>query len=307
MKRIVYIGSDAIGLAALQWLLANGGEYFELIGVASGLDSCSGRGMKLKSNPIVEFAKKSKLDLVQSDRPSVDLIPWLRERAVDLAIVFAYGHILSQSLLDAIPCGFLNLHGSLLPELRGPSPIEAAILAGKLETGISLMKLVRKMDAGPTYGSLAVAIGENETAISLRRKVSEAAPVILEKCFRRILDGSLAATAQDESAATYCSMVKKEDGWLDFSLPVGRLEAQVRAYCAWPGSFFRFGGEVIRVGSAEIDAAEQDAPPGTVLGLRGDAMCIVAKGGILRCLELQRPTRKMLPARLVWDQIAAIN
>ena len=304
MKRIVFICSDGIGCHAVEWLLANGGSNFDLIGVVSGLDGRSGRGMKLRYNQIVEFAKSKEIDLLQSDRPNGELIPWLKDRSIDLAIVFAYWHILSQALLDSIPDGFLNLHASLLPKLRGPSPIEGAILEGKSETGLSLMKLVRKMDAGPVYGSLTVSIDGNETAPSLRKKIAEAAPTVLEMYLNKILDGSLRPVDQDESAATYCSMVKKEDGLLNFNLPVERLEAHVRAYAGWPGSFFQLGEEMVRVGSAEIGALEESASPGTILGLHDGALCIAANGGVLRCLELQRPTRKMLPARLVCDQIS---
>jgi methionyl-tRNA formyltransferase len=305
VRNIAFIGSDAIGEKTLAWLAERDGELFRLVGAVCGHDGRGGRGMKLQANPIGELAGRLGLELLRTDRPNGELLPWLREREVDLAIVFAYGHILSQSLLDGPPLGFLNLHASLLPELRGPSPIEGAILQRKEKTGISLMKLVRRMDAGPVYGTVDLSIERGETAPALRKKLGELAPALLDAYLAGILAGSLQPEAQDESRATYTAMIRKEDGLLDFHLPPDRLEAQVRAYQNWPGSFFPLRDVTVRVGRAEVGPELADGAAGTVLGLRGDALEIAAAGGVLRCIELQLPTRKMQPARVVWDRLVA--
>ncbi|MDR0339972.1 MAG: methionyl-tRNA formyltransferase [Puniceicoccales bacterium] len=304
MRRVVFIGSGSIGEKTFAWMAANDGKQFRLVGAACGRDVRAGRGMKLQANPIGKLAERLGLELLRTDRPNGELLPWLKKREVDLAIIFAYGHILSQSVLDGPALGFLNLHASLLPELRGPSPIEGAILRQKRETGITLMGMVRRMDAGPIYGQLALPIDKKETAQTLREKLGNLAPALLKDKLAGILDGSIAPVEQDESRATYTAMIRKEDGLLDFSLAANRLEAQVRAYRTWPGSYFPFGAANVRVGRVDVGPILRDAAPGTVLGLREDFLEIATADGTLRCLELQLPTRKMLPARTVWERIS---
>ncbi|MDR0678939.1 MAG: methionyl-tRNA formyltransferase [Puniceicoccales bacterium] len=305
VHRIAFIGSDGIGERTLAWLAANDRKLFRLAGVVCGQDVRAGRGMKLQKNSIGKLAARLGLELLQTDRPNGDLLPWLREREVDLAIIFAYGHILVQAVLDGLPLGFLNLHASLLPELRGPSPIEGAILQRKKKTGITLMKMVLRMDAGPIYGRLSLPIAAKETAPTLREKLGSLAPSLLMTYLPGILDGSLRPTEQDESLATYTKMIRKEDGRLNFSLSAAQLEAQVRAYGTWPGSFFPLGAVNVRVGRAEIGPTVDGVAPGAVLGLREDFLEIAAAEGTLRCRELQLPTRKMLPAKIVWERLTA--
>ncbi|MDR2576910.1 MAG: methionyl-tRNA formyltransferase [Puniceicoccales bacterium] len=299
-KRVVFLGSDGIGAATLKFLTEKSGTDWELVGVVSGPDRPSGRGLCLHANPIVEMAKCLQLPLFQPEFPKTELLPWLAERRPELGIVFAYGHILRQDVLDALPLGWINLHASLLPELRGPSPVAGAILQRKLETGISLMQLVRRMDAGPVYGTARVAVDPRETTPSLREKLSAAAVVLMKNFLADIFAGQVVAQEQDENAATYTEMIRKEDGLLDFRKSAAELEAQVRAYAEWPGSFFINRGECIRVGSAALGVSGTTEAPGTIIGLRNGALEIATGNGILCCLELQRPTKKMLPADAVW-------
>ncbi|MDR3316903.1 MAG: methionyl-tRNA formyltransferase [Puniceicoccales bacterium] len=300
MRRVVFFGSDGIGVGTLDWLAERSGEFFEIVGVVGGADRRSGRGMRSRSNPIVERARALGFPVLQPEDPRTDLLGPLVRFAADLCVVFAYGHILRREILDAVPGGFLNIHGSILPELRGPNPIGGAILAGKRETGISLMRMVRRMDAGPVYAVERVPVADGETAISLGEKLSAAAIVALDKRFKDILDGSLQPREQEEERATYTAMVRKEDGILHFDRPAAELEMQVRAHVGWPGSFFPLGKEMVRVGRVTAGAGNAENSPGKILGLCGGALEIATGDGILRCFELQRPFRKMLPAELVW-------
>jgi methionyl-tRNA formyltransferase len=309
MKNVVFLGSDGIGLPSLQWLYENGNGCFRLVGVVSGLDRRKGRGLKLIPNPIVTWAREKNLPLLQASSPKDEILPWMQALKSDLGIVFAYGHILSQVLLDAIPFGFLNLHASLLPDLRGPSPIEGAILLCKKQTGMSLMQLVKKMDAGPIYGYEKLDLGKRETAQTLREKMAMLAIPLLNRYIFAILEKKLMPQEQDHSRATYVSMIKKSDGLLDFCKPAEHLEAQIRAYITWPGSFFYCEDQCVRVGSAEYrfwKSEEFVATPGTILGLKQNALEIAVADGVLRCLELQLPTKKMLPARLVCESLLRV-
>jgi methionyl-tRNA formyltransferase len=298
-KNVVYLGSDGIGIPALQWLWTHSGEAFRLVGVISGLDQKCGRGLQLRANPIVQWARTNGIPLLQTGCPKEEILPWMHHVEAEVGFVFAYGHILPQELLDGIPMGFLNLHASLLPELRGPSPIEGAILRRKSETGLSLMRLVKKMDAGPVYGTCAITIDEKETTVTLREKVAQAAVSALESYFIPALNGILLPVEQDHSRATYTKLIQKIDGLLDFRKSARELEAQVRAYVPWPGCFFYHDDLPVKVGRAEWRNGDGICSPGSVLGLSAGALEISAGDGVLRCLELQLPTKKMLPAATV--------
>ncbi|MDR0727318.1 MAG: hypothetical protein LBF26_00245 [Puniceicoccales bacterium] len=295
-KKLVYLGSDGIGLRALQWLFENSGSAFRLAGVVSGLDKKRGRGLRLQANPITAWARENKIPLLQPERPREEILPWMLALEADAGLVFAYGCILPKTLLDGIPLGFLNLHPSLLPELRGPAPIENAILQHKTQTGVSFMKLVQAMDAGPIYAAEAIDIDPMETTPTLREKVSFIAAIVLEKYLTTVLTGRVVPVEQDHAKATYTKLIQKSDGMLDFNKPARDLEAQTRAYTTWPGSFFIYNGEPTKIGHTEWRTDNPPAAPGTILGVNNDALEIATAAGTLRIFELQLPTEKMRPA-----------
>jgi methionyl-tRNA formyltransferase len=301
VKKIVFLGSDPIGLDVLRWLAGNGGEKFHLVAAVSGCNRPSGRGMRLHTNPIAEEGARLGLKVFQPQNPRGELLVWLGEMSIDIGIVFAYGHILSQQILDALPMGFVNLHASPLPKLRGPSPIEGAILTGRTETAVTLMRMVREMDAGAILGAVPIPMTIDERASVLRNKVSLAAVQVLDLYLNNLLDGNLLPVEQNAKEASYTRIICKNDGFLDFNQPAGQLDAQIRAYELWPGSFFPWNGENIRVGKAEIGQTRTTENPGTIIGICDGALEIAAgQGSILRCQQLQRPTRRMLPAQLAW-------
>jgi methionyl-tRNA formyltransferase len=300
--RVIFLGSDKIALPSLRWLAENSGRDFTLVGVVCGRDRRGGRGMRLWENPIAALGKALAIEVFQPQRPREELLPFLRERRVDLGLVFAYGHLLRREVLESPSQGFVNLHASLLPELRGPSPIETAILLGMERTGLSLMRLVEEMDGGPLLAREALPIGPKETGPSLREKLGTLAVTFLEKHFSPLLREELRPTPQDSRSATFCRLLKKEDGLLDFSKRARDLEAQVRAFAGWPGSYFLHRGEVFRVGEAELGSGVCSAPSGTFLGILDGALAVATGEGVLRCLRLQLPCGKMLPADRVWGR-----
>lgn len=301
MKRLVLMGSDPIGLPLLAWLHSASGDRFHFAGVIGGPDRPAGRGKRLQSNPMAAAGRRLGLEVLQTTSPNREAGKWLRERKIDLVLVFAYGHILSEDLLRSVPLGFLNLHGSLLPLLRGPSPIEMTIHGRFKTAGLTLMQMVRAMDAGPIYGSLTLPLDGSETGPNLRLRVAELAPQLLDRYLDAILSGQLAPTPQDHRRATYCKLLRREDGLLDFRRAALDLESQVRAFLGWPGSFFMLDEEPVKVGAAAVDPHESHKSPGTILGLNDGALEIATGDGIFRCLQLQRPTRRMLPAELFWQ------
>jgi methionyl-tRNA formyltransferase len=294
-KKLVYLGSDGIGLRVLRWLFSGAGSAIRLAGVVSGLDKKRGRGLRLQPNPITAWARENNVPLLQPERPKEEILPWMRALEADVGLVFAYGCILPKALLDGIPLGFLNLHPSLLPELRGPSPIETAILQRKTQTGVSLMQLVPAMDAGPIYATVPIDIDLKETTPTLREKVSLATVVILERHLTATLNGDLKPAEQDHAKATHTKLIQKSDGLLDFNKPARDLEAQIRAYITWPGSFFSYDGTPTKAGHTEWREGNPSAAPGTPLGIHDGALEIATADGTLRIFELQPPAGKMQP------------
>jgi methionyl-tRNA formyltransferase len=293
---LVYLGSDGIGLRVLQWLFSTAGSAIRLAGVVSGPDKRRGRGLRLQPNPITAWARENNIPLLQPERPREEILPWMLDLEADVGLVFAYGCILPKTLLDGISLGFLNLHPSLLPELRGPSPIESAILQRKTQTGVSLMKLVPAMDTGPVYATLAIDIAPEETTPTLREKVSHAAVEVLKKYLEAALAGGLLPMEQDHTKATYTKLIRKSDGLLDFNKPARDLEAQIRAYTPWPGSFFIHNNKPTKVGRTEWREGNPSAELGTTLGIQNGALEVATRDGILRIFELQPPAGKMKKA-----------
>ena len=293
-KRIVFMGSDAIALPTLRLLAEE--RQVELAGVFTQPDRPSGRGKRLRANPIKEWSVSNGIEVRAPERPGEAESSWLSKQQVRLVFVMAYGHILRSSLLEAVDGRFYNLHASLLPAYRGASPIETALAEGESTTGVSLMRIVRKMDAGPVVDRQAVPITADEDGPSLREKLAAACLPLLSRNLGDLLAGGVSEEPQDEQTATYCRLLRKEDGRLDFSMSAHLLARRVAALRPWPGCFLEFGDLRIKVGAARANSQPVNATPGTVLGERNGALSVAAGEGALELLELQRPGGKMLAA-----------
>jgi methionyl-tRNA formyltransferase len=221
----------------------------------------------------------------------------LRALAPDAVLVMAYGHILRQEWLDAPPRGIWNLHTSLLPKFRGAAPIQGAIAAGESETGVALMRMVLRLDAGPVLDVERVSIVARETAATLEAKLAAACVPLLTRNAERLFDPAPALCPQDDAAASFTRRLNKEDGQLDFRVPATVLARHINAVFPWPVAFFHFADEVIRVGLAEpVGVPGSTAAPGTILPADGAGMIVAAGDGAVRLLRLQRPGGRMLPA-----------
>jgi methionyl-tRNA formyltransferase len=292
--RIAFFGSDAIALPVLEHLRWR--EGVELAGVVSQPDRPAGRGRHLHANAVAAWARAQGLPLLQPEKPGEAEAAWLRAQNVSLALVMAYGHILHRPLLEAPARGVWNFHGSLLPAYRGASPVEAVLAAGEKETGVSLMKLVEKMDAGPVADAERVAILPQDTSPILRGRLAQACVPLLERNLAALLNGSIRAEPQDESRATYTRKLTKADAHLDFAAPAIELERRVRALQPWPGTLIEHNGEMLKIGAAAILAENAGAAPGTLLRADTAGVDIATGAGVLRLLALQRPGGRMLEA-----------
>ncbi len=294
LKRIVFMGSDAIAVPTLHFLSEQ--EGIELAGVYTQPDRPSGRGKRLRPNPIKEWVVANGLKVREPEKPGEAESIWLREQKVSLVIVMAYGHLLKQSLLEAVEGRFYNLHASLLPVYRGASPVETALAEGEKTTGVSLMRIVSKMDAGPVVDREEVSIAESDDGPSLREKLAVACVPLLNRNLKDLLADRAKEQPQDDNVASYCRLLRKEDGRLDFSMPARRLVRRVAAFRAWPGCFFEVGEVRVKVGSAGATMESVEAPPGEILGECDGALALATGEGVLALRHLQRPGGKMLAA-----------
>ena len=263
-----------------------------LLGVLSQPDRRSGRGRKLQPNPIKEWALESGLEVKTPVKPSEKENEWIKERETDLVLVMAYGHILSQEFLDSAKYGCYNLHASLLPSYRGASPIETSLACGEKVTGVSLMRMVRKMDAGPIIDQESISITKEDTGASLRARLAKACVPLIDRNLTELLCGEAKEREQDPNGVTYCRKLGKEDSYFDFSLTAEQLECRSRAFQAWPGSVFFYEGIPLRVGECRV-STEKHYKPGEVVV--EDSKLLLGTGErALQILQLQKPGGKML-------------
>lgn len=284
--RIAFMGSPDFSVGALRALHAAG---HEIVAVYSQPPRPAGRGQKETPCPVHRAALELGLEVRTPARVKKDTAQHEAFRALDLdvAVVAAYGLILPPAMLDAPRRGCLNIHASLLPRWRGAGPIQAAILAGDTESGITIMRMEEGLDTGPMLLKASTPITTTTTTPELH----DALAGIGARLILQALDEQPAPTPQPEEGTTYAPKLAKEDGRLDWSKDAAYLDRQVRALNPWPGTFFTRDGDSIRVLAAE--SAEGHGPPGTLL----DDRALIATGsGALRLTRLQRPGKGPMAA-----------
>lgn len=296
--KIAYFGSDEICLPGLRYLFEETSHLCELALVVSQPDRRSGRGKQMQQNPVAAFASSHGIQLLQPDKPDVDLAALLRDGAFSLAFVMAYGHFLPKAIREAPKYGMLNFHGSILPAYRGASPVETAICMGETGTGVCLMQVVREMDAGAVADEEPVCIEDSDTALEVRVKVGAAVVPLLRRNLTQAISGELTFKPQDAAKASFCRKIRKEDAALDFNQSAQSIICRLRGFTPWPGGYFDHGPHRIKVGRAGwlAAAASVKVQPGTVLAA-GSTLDVATADGILQIMELQRPGGRMLEVK----------
>lgn len=287
------MGSPEFAVPTLQKLVEAG---YEVALAVSQPDKPAGRGGRMQAPPVKVAAEGLGVEVFQPVTMRDEAVQArLRGTDADVFVVAAYGKILPQAVLDIPRRGCLNVHASLLPKWRGPSPIFASILAGDAETGVSIMQLVRKMDAGPVLSTVRLPIRGEDTAEALEPRLAEAGADELVRVLPAWLQGSLTATPQDEAAATYCHLIAKDDGWLKASMTVAEAERAARAYNPWPGAFVEYTGQRLGIWKARISSEEPGAPGEARVIARLPAVGFA--DGWLLLEEVQKPGGKRLSAQ----------
>lgn len=232
--RIVFLGSGAFGLPCL---MAIQESRHELVSIVSQPPHPAGRGRKLTPTPIAQWAADVNIDCLETDNVNTDSMRIeIAAHRPDLLVVIAFGQKMGQALIDLAPKAAINVHASLLPKWRGAAPIQWAIMNGDTTSGVSIITLADRMDAGDILSAVETPIGEQETAGELHDRLAEISPSILLQTLDQIQDGTVNFTPQDHTKATLAPKLKKSDGYLDFTHPAHVLVNRIRGLWPWPGA-----------------------------------------------------------------------
>ena len=290
--RIVFFGTPELALPSLSALAG----AHDVAAVVCRPDRPKGRSKKPVPPPVKKLAEEMGIEVLQPAKLNDGLFEaWLRERGPDLCALVAYGRILKQPILDVPRHGFLNVHPSLLPKYRGPSPMQTAIREGERETGVSVMALDAGMDSGPLLLQEAVPIEPGDTAATLSDRLARLGADLLLKGIELLDSGQAKFRAQDDSQATYTKLFEKADGRIDWSQTATRIHNSVRAAQPWPISHCAFGGGVVRIHQTSIVDETSGAPPGTVVSVEKDTLIVAAGTGCVAIEVIQAPGKRAMP------------
>ena len=289
--RTIFFGTPELGIPALEVLR----RRTNLLAVVCQPDKEQGRGRKPVPPPVKEWAIQHGVTVCQPEKLNDGTFEaWLRTHAPDLCVVAAYGRLLKQPILDVPRMGFLNIHPSLLPKYRGPSPIQTSILNGETKTGVTIMKVTLEMDAGPIMLQVEAPIYQEDTSLSLTNRLAQVGAALLDEAITLLETGRASFTPQDDSQATYCKLFEKSDGQIYWNKPAIAIHNLVRAAIPWPVAFSSYRGETMRIFKTEPLQSTAPAEPGTITEITKDAIIVATGEGTLAIRELQMPGKRRM-------------
>ena len=266
--RIVFCGTPQFAVPTLRQLIAQ--PDFDVVGVITQPDRPSGRGMKQSFSAVKEAALAAGLPVHQPEKiRSPEAQALLEKLAPDCIVIIAYGQIIPARLLSIPKYGWINLHASLLPKYRGAAPINWAIANGETKTGVTSMRIDAGMDTGEMLLQREIEIDPEETAPELAARLAEAGSSIIVETLRGLMAGTLRGRAQDNSQATYASVLKKEDGRLDWNRSAQDIYNRIRGFTPWPGAYTTFRGKTCQVWGEPVSKQGGNKDAGQTLNLTG--------------------------------------
>jgi len=267
-RPIIFFGTEELSLLVLKKLIE---AKYPIAAVVTKPDLTKGRGKKTIAPPVKTFAEEHDIEVWQPSKLS-EITDKIKALQPVIGVLVSFGRIIPQSTLDQFDPGIINIHPSLLPRYRGPSPIETTILNNDAEAGVTIMKLSAEMDAGPIYAQKTIDLdkyrdlhGLSDVKENLYTSLGLLGVEMLIETLPGIISGEIPAVAQDDSQATYCHMITKQDGIIDWSKPVERIAAEITAYRGWPGSSTEIAGITVRIadGTMVYPVRQESSVPGT--------------------------------------------
>ncbi|MFC2950159.1 methionyl-tRNA formyltransferase [Virgibacillus sediminis] len=294
MKRIVFMGTPDFSVPVLQELLDT---KYEVVLAVTQPDRPKGRKRTLTPSPVKVEAEKHNIPVYQPEKVREEYEEILSYRP-DLIVTAAYGQILPKALLEGPEYGCINVHASLLPELRGGAPIHYAIMQGKTETGITIMYMVEKLDAGDILKQVKVPIEETEHVGSLHDKLSEAGSKLLRDTLPKLFAGEIAPIKQDDEEATFAANIKREQERIDWTRPHDAIYNQIRGLHPWPVASTTYEGENMKIWWGEKDNSNYEGRPGEIVNKDEASFTVAAGNGKgIRITEIQPAGKKRMPVK----------
>lgn len=295
--RVAFFGTPAFGASTLRALLAS---RHEVVAAVTQPDKPRGRGQQVSPSPVKTMAEAAGVPVLQPTRlTSEEWLAEVRALDVDLGVVAAYGRLLPYALLAVPRLGMINVHASLLPRYRGASPIHHAVLAGDTETGVTIMRVVPELDAGPMLATVRVPIGPDDTTGDVESHLAALGATLLVEVVDRLAAGPVAETAQDEQLVTVAPRLEKMRGVIDWTRDAVTVHDQVRGLQPWPGAWTFLDGQRVGVRRTRLLPDQQaDVPPGTVqVEASGGLTVACGKGSVVALVEVQPAGRRAMAAR----------
>lgn len=297
--KTIFLGNPLFSIPSLEVLLNT--SWIDLIAVCTNPDKPANRGKKLAEPPVKTLALEKGIPLFQTKslRKEKEVIEKIKQLNPDIMVSCSYGQILSQEVLDIAPV--INVHASLLPKYRGAAPINWAILNGDNETGITIMKTVLALDAGPIILQEKFSINQNENSNDLIKKLSTFGAEVLIKALELIKNGKAKYTPQDDSKATLAPMLKKEQGLINWNKSSFEIHNQIRGLQPWPSAYTHYKSKTIkiwesRIKQSTVDSGQWTGEAGTIVEL-GDYVKVKTADGYLDIYKLQPENRNILSAK----------
>ncbi len=292
--RVCFLGTPEFAVVTLKALLAD--EHYEIVGVVTQPDRPAGRKLQLTPSPVKALALEQGLKVItpESLRKSPEAVAEIKSWGAEVAVVVAFGQILTEEFMSMFNFGAVNVHGSILPRWRGAAPIQRSIEAGDLESGVALQKMVKKLDAGDIIGIRKVKLDDQVDAMQLHDVLANLGAELLRVELMDYIRGNLVPVAQDESQVTYAKKIEKSESEIDWNLSAKQIDQKRRGFVYGPGVYTTLQGKKVKLHLTKVLSGTASGTPGTICKVTEGEILVNTGEGILAIIELQPESRNRM-------------